>query len=124
MRDVIEQARNGDGQTIAATLAPAAVCERCTRPTAVHALWTLSIAVPPQPAVQRAICAQCAVSVRDHLLAKPASNGHQPVQPQKAELGDKHRSRREEVNGFFLRAFVYLNVAIAVFLLVTFLTLR
>ncbi|MBD0349347.1 MAG: hypothetical protein ICV59_09360 [Thermoleophilia bacterium] len=124
MRDVIDQVRNGDRQTITATLAPAAVCERCARPSDVHALWTLSIAVPPEPAVQRTICAECAASVRDHLLSKPASNGHGPAEPQKARLSEAPRSRRAEVNAFFLRGFVYLNVATAVFLLVTFLTLR
>ncbi len=129
--DVANRPLDGEPRTMTAVLKPTpAVCERCERPTDPGALWTLSIAVPPEPAVQRTICVECVASVREHLLATPAGERDErderdpsPNTP-RARLKNAGASRRSQVNALFLRGFLYLNVATVVFLVLTWLTLR
>ncbi len=126
--DVANRPLDGGPRTLTATARPiAAVCERCARPTDPDALWMLSIAVRPDPPAQRTICVECVASVREHLLATPAGGrDERDASPnvRRARLKDAGGSRRAQVTALFVRSFVYLSIAIAVFLLITFLTLR
>ena len=97
-----------------------AVCERCGRNVNETDLWTLSFAVPPQGRVERAVCVICAAEVRRFLLARPPLP-HQPVVEAERE-GPAEASRASRFGWFLSRTAIYIAVAAAFFVLVTWLT--
>ena len=95
-------------------------CERCGREAAVGSLFRLRLGFPAQPTLERTICVTCAAAVRGFLLE--TARAPEPA----AEPGDRAISPRRAARlaWFMARSALYLAIAAAMFVLVTWLTSR
>jgi hypothetical protein len=97
-----------------------ATCERCGRAVDPNRLWTLTLNIPPDGRVERAICVVCAADVRRYLLAQPGSRYVAAASVDE----DAEPSGVARFGWFLVRGIVYGSIAVALFILVTLLTSR
>ena len=101
-----------------------ATCERCGRAVEQGGVWTLTANIPPVGRVERTICVICAAELRRHLLRGPESRESEVHDEKADDLPSGEATATARAGWFLVRGLVYVAIALAAFVLITWLTSR